>query len=335
MEEKNWKNMLKGDPTDWLLEKTNPSVRYWTLKDLMDEGEESPEVIKIRRDIMGFGPVKEILEHQNQDGAWVHPDRIYYPKYKGTTHSLLILSELGAVRNRAIEKAIEIVFKCQLESGHFLTKPPKTERGYRSKITDGICLTSNILHYLIHFGYLDDPRTHRVVQFLIDSHSKQGGWHCRVYPIEPEKIFPIHCYMGGVKPLIAFSKIPEEKRTGKMKDIIRKNIEIYLENRIFKYRRDEKGERVPKPGWTRFGFPLFYQSDALEVLDVLTSLGVHDERMQEALDLLLAKQTSQGTWLLENTFKGKMWVDIEEKRKPSKWITLKALRVLKRYYGYK
>ena len=334
MEEQNWKNMLKADPTDWLLEKTNPSIRYWTLKDLMGESEENPEVIEARKDIMTSGPVKEILEHQHKDGYWVHSDHIYSPKYKGTTHSLLILSELGVVKNGAIEKAIETVFKCQLESGHFLTKPPKTERGHRSKITDGICLTSNILRYLIHFAYLDDPRSHRAIQFLLNTHTKEGGWRCSVYPIEPEKLFPINCYMGGVKPLIAFSKIPEEKRPRKMKDIISKNIEIHLENRIFKYRRNERGEPIPKPGWTRFGFPLFYQSDALEVLDVLTSLGVHDERMQEAIDLLLAKQTSKGRWLLENTFNGKMWVDIEEKRKPSKWITFKALRVLKRFYGY-
>ena len=98
------------------------------------------------------------------------------------------------------------------------------------------------------------------------------------------------------------------------------------------YLRDEKGQRKAKFGWKRFGFPLFYQSDALEVLDVLTKLGVKDDRMEKALDLVISKQ-EKGRWKLENTFNGKMWVDIEEKKNPSKWITLKAARILRRVYG--
>ena len=108
-------------------------------------------------------------------------------------------------------------------------------------------------------------------------------------------------------------------------------MEIYLENEIFMYLKDEKGNRKAKFGWKKFGFPLFYQSDALEVLDVLTKLGIKDQRMEKAVDLVLSKQDKTGQWNLENTFNGKMWVDIEEKGNPSKWITLKAVRVLKRW----
>jgi hypothetical protein len=79
---------------------------------------------------------------------------------------------------------------------------------------------------------------------------------------------------------------------------------------------------------------MFYQSDTLEVLDTLTRLDVRDERMERAIDLLLKSQLNDGRWLLKDTFNGKMWVDIEEKNKPSKWVTLRALRVLKRYFRY-
>jgi hypothetical protein len=76
-----------------------------------------------------------------------------------------------------------------------------------------------------------------------------------------------------------------------------------------------------------------YQTDALEILGVLTKLGCRDERMQEAVDVLISKQESEGRWKLETTFNGRMWVDIEEKGKPSKWITLNALKVVRRFYG--
>jgi len=76
-----------------------------------------------------------------------------------------------------------------------------------------------------------------------------------------------------------------------------------------------------------------YQTDVLEVLGILTSLGYRDKRMQEAVDLVVKKQDERGRWKLDDNFNGRFQVDIEEKGKPSKWITLNALRVLKQYYG--
>ncbi|MFW9805616.1 MAG: nitrogen fixation protein NifH, partial [Candidatus Thorarchaeota archaeon] len=76
---------------------------------------------------------------------------------------------------------------------------------------------------------------------------------------------------------------------------------------------------------------IFYQSDVLEVLDILTELGVKDERMQESIDLVISNRGEDGRWLLKNTFNGKMLCEIDSKNKPSKWITLRAYRVLKRY----
>ena len=77
-------------------------------------------------------------------------------------------------------------------------------------------------------------------------------------------------------------------------------------------------------------FPLMYQTDALEILGVLTKLNYSDNRMQEALDLLISKQDDQGRWVMEHTFNGRFQINIESKGKPSKWVTLNALKVLKR-----
>jgi hypothetical protein len=139
--------------------------------------------------------------------------------------------------------------------------------------------------------------------------------------------------MGGVKLLRGLASIPVKERSKRIREIIDQEVEIVLENRIYKYLRAPDGSRKDKAGWKRFGFPMFYQSDALEVLDLLTGLGVNDNRMQDAIDLVVANRPADGKWLLKDSFNGKMLCDIEVKHKPSKWITLRVLMVLRRYYG--
>ncbi len=118
-----------------------------------------------------------------------------------------------------------------------------------------------------------------------------------------------------------------------MNAIIDQTVEIVLDNQIFRYLRNPDGSRKEKAGWKRFGFPLFYNSDILEVLDALTRLNIHDDRMNDSIKIVMENQQPDGKWLLKHSFNGKFWHDIEKKGKPSKWITLRALNVLKRFAG--
>ncbi len=327
-----WKDALKADPTGWLLEKDNSSIRYHTLRDIERQGEGDIEVLKARVDIMGSALVKTILQAQKPKGHWEKENDIYLPKYTATTHQLLILAEHGASRTPEIERAIEHVYRFQRNNGHFLTQLPKTEKGRNSAVKDGCCFDGNILYYLNHFGYLDDPRTRKLLEFTYDYSDRENtGWKCRAFPIDPSRVYPVNCFMGRTKLLKAFSHIPEEKRGKGMKEIIELEVEEILENRVYRYLRNPDGSRKDKAGWKRFGFPLFYQSDLLEVLDTLTRLGVRDERMRGAVDVVINAQQPDGKWLLKNTYNGKMWVDIEEKHTPSKWVTLRAMRVLRNW----
>ena len=139
--------------------------------------------------------------------------------------------------------------------------------------------------------------------------------------------------MGLCKVLKAFSNFPSKHRTPEINHIINQLAEVIFENQIYMYLRNPDGTRKEKAGWKRFGFPLFYNSDILEVLDTLTRLGIKDSRMQEAIDLVINLQQPDGKWILKHTFNGKFHHDIEVKGKPSKWITLRALRVLKGQLG--
>jgi len=90
-----WKKLLKADPTDWLLEEDNPSVRYYTLTEILDKPSSDNEIKEAKRQIMEIGPVPKILEKQNPLGHWEEPERFYTAKYKGTAWQLMILAELG------------------------------------------------------------------------------------------------------------------------------------------------------------------------------------------------------------------------------------------------
>ena len=328
-----WSGKLSSDSVGWVLEPDNPSMRYWALQDLLGKKSTDPDVEKALDGVMQTPEVQSILAELKPGGWWENENDMYLPKYRASTHQLLILAELGAKRIPSIENAIEHLFKFQRDSGHFLTELPKTDKGRASIVMDGCCLDGNVLFYLNHFGFIDDERTRQLLDFTVKYHSiEKGGWKCRSYPINPNSVFPVNCYMGATKVLKAFSRIQESKRSKDIQAIIEREIENILENQIFRYLRNKDGSRKDKEGWKRFGFPLFYQSDALEVLDTLVRLGVKDERMIPAIELVEKAQGEDGTWRLMNTFNGKMIVDIEEKGKPSKWITLKACRVLKGFY---
>jgi len=89
----------------------------------------------------------------------------------------------------------------------------------------------------------------------------------------------------------------------------------------------------PSSSWFKFGYPIGYITDVLQNLEVLAALGqARDARLANALGLVLGKQDDQGRWSLEYTYNGKTWVDIEKKGQSSKWVTLRALRVLKAAY---
>ncbi len=326
--------VVHPEVVNWLLEPENPSVRFWTLQQLQIKPQTDPKVQETQKAIMNSPVVNAILAAQAPEGHWGNPTNMYLKKYTATTHSLLVLAELGVKRTPAIERAIEHLFHFQLDSGHFVSQAPKTARGRASPIRDSCCMDANILYYLTHFEYLDHPRVRQLIHFITSNHDSQhGGWPCRAYPITPSTVFPTNCYMGLCKVLRSLSVLPPNHITPMISSIIQKTTEVILENSVYKYLRNPDGSRKEKFGWKRFGFPLFYNSDVLEVLDTLTQLEVHDPRMQDAIDLVLAQQTKDGKWILKNSFNGKMWHDIEEKGRPSKWITLRALRVLRRFFS--
>jgi hypothetical protein len=333
---KDWKSYLKSDPTEWLLEEENPSVRYFALKELLGKKEKNSDVIEARMKIMESAPVTKILGKQEAGGHWGPLNDFYVrAKYKGTVWSFLLLAELGADgEDERIRKAAEFIFTWSQDrqSGGFSYMGTDKNGGRHSGVLP--CLTGNMVFSMLRFGYRDDPRVIDALDHIAkcqrfdDGKKPPDEWPYNKY----DDCYGKHtCHMGAAKALKALAEVPEDKRTKEMKDTLNEGVEYFLIHHIYKRSHDLK--RVSKPGWLRFGFPLMYQTDVLELLDILTGLGYRDPRMQDALNLVVEKQDKHGKWLMQNSMNGRMAASIERKGKPSKWITLRALKVLRRFYG--
>ncbi len=127
---------------------------------------------------------------------------------------------------------------------------------------------------------------------------------------------------------MALSEIPKAQRSKEIIRTIEQASEYMLKHHI--YKRSHDFNQIANPRWIAIGFP--FRFDFLQVLFILSELGYQDNRMQDALGLLLSKQNENGRWLLEKAHNGMLQTNIEYKVKESKWVTLNALRSLKNCY---
>lgn len=330
----NWKDTLKADPTDWLLEIKNPSVRYFTLRDIMDKPDEDESVQTARQEIMQTGLVPEILKKQ-QEAAYLQAySKFYTNKYKGLVWSLITLAEYGATITPQIREHCEYLLNNSQEpmDGGFSQSMAVKQGGGR--INEVIpCLTGNMVWSLIHFGYLEDPRLQKGIDWITLFMRFNDGIESdpQVSPYNHyDMCWGSHtCHMAVIKVLKALSSIPTENRKVEINDTIQKAVEFLLVHHIYKCSHN-LGKKS-KPGWLKFGFPLMYQTDVLEILDVLTDLGIKDNRMEDAIKIVISKQDEMGKWNVDNTYANERLIVPADKDEQSKWITLRAMRVLKKY----
>jgi len=330
------------------LEESNPSVRYFALRDILGRGEGDPEVAAAKRAIPESPVVKKILQKQRPGGYWEDPGSPYLPKYKSSYWQLMILGRLGIDRdNEKVERACEHILRFQHEEGGFTShtritalkeykwllqkgrKLPSFEEWASSLIFEQqlSCLTGNMVAALIRLGYEGDPRVERAVEWLVKIQHPDGGWQC---PYWRAHIKDRHgCFHGTICALEGLSEVREEHLTKETRETIGRAAEFLLMHRL--YKSDHHGYSVINQTWMRLEFPWFWGYSVLRGLDVLTKLGyVNDERLEDAAEDLLKKRREDGTWMLKSAPIGRMQANIEKRDEPSKWVTLIALRILKR-----
>lgn len=325
-----WLHALNGDSLAWLLEPdaANPGVRYFALRDLLERPADDSEVVAAQAAVMRSGPVPAILDAQHPDGYWQKPGG-GYGKYRGTAWQIIFLGELGAdPHDERVQRGCD----------YLLNHSIATNGGFscnQKPVPSGVvhCLNGNLLASLIRLGRLDDPRVQQALAWQVhaitgeqpigyyQSGTSGPGFACAINAGQP-------CAWGATKAMKALVAVPAARRTPLIQQAIEQGAQFLLRHNL-------AGAAYPFTGkistaWFTLGFPLSYWSDVLETLTVLDVAGHgRDPRLAEAYQWLMSRQDQQGRWKLENSLNGKMWVDIERRGKPSKWITLRALRVVK------
>ncbi len=329
------KDGIEIAPMQWLLEPNDIGVRYLTLRDLANA--DSRELATAKQQAHRQGPIAVILEKMDKEGYWEEPGAGYYPKYTGTVWSIILLAQLGA----SIETDKRIATACSYVLEHTLTKDGHiTVNGLPSGTAD--CLQGNLCASLIDLGF-EDPRLDKAFEWMARSVTGEGiapmtdkTAAVRYYAGKCGPNFAcgsnnkLPCAWGAVKVMLAFSKLSKQKRTKLIDGAIAKGVEFLFITDPAKADYPCGYSAKPSGNWWKFGFPVFYITDLLQNVEALVGLGYgNDPRLVNALKLIREKQDKQGRWLMEYDYTGKTWVEFGAKKQPNKWVTLRALRVLK------
>ncbi len=338
-----WQGMLKGDPLPWLLEADAPAVRHLALRQLLDQPEDAPEVRQARAAAMHADPIASILAAQQPEGFWGKPGPGYAPKYRGTVWQLIFLDQLGADGSDArVRVACDYVLShTQARSGGFaFWQGGSREEAPPPPSLVIHCLNGNLLRALIGFGWLEDERVQRAIDWQARSITGEGfnryyrsgttgpGFRCASNEQLP-------CAWGAIKGLLALARIPAQRRAPHVERAIQQGGAFLLScDPATSAYPAGWGNVMPSPSWFQLGFPLAYAADLLQNITVLCELGfAQDARLASAVEWLLSKQEPSGRWRNESSFNGKTWGEIDKQGQLSKWVTLRACSVLKAVYG--
>jgi len=310
-------DQAKTSTLDWLLD-SDPAIRWQVLRDLAEGSEEIVAAERDRTVSEGWGA--RVLTLQGEDGQWeggaLFPAQ-RNPSEKGqpwtaTAYSLVLLHDFGVdPRNDVMRRAVEKVREhCRWEHAGQPFFDGEVEP----------CINGMTVALGAYFGQDVDG----VVVRLVDEQLEDGGWNCEVENGSVRSSF--HTTIRVLEGLLA-----HERATGGSADSIvarRRGEEYLLERKLF--RRKSTGE-VIDPAFLQFSFPTRWHYDVLRALEYFRSVGdAPDPRMHEAIDLLRSKRQADGTWLLENTHPGAVHFALEAgDGRPSRWNTLRGLRVLR------
>jgi hypothetical protein len=344
---------------DWLTASTGPHVVqpvvYLTLSNLLEKSHRSKKVREAHTKINEYGPIKKILAKAPY--FW-KPGEFLFRKYEGGFWQLSFLADLYADgKHPEIKRGIEFILERADDDGFYSVH----------------CLSANLYRAMMQFGFSDDERVLRGVEYQCKRIVDHNGADCFVmdYSLLPT------CHMTVPKILLALSYVPAEKKTPTMKRAERimlkelRDTKIYIyvpaNSEDFKQKveafsdsvpvnrrrsiRDEildmkeqyrkspgLGRRREKTEWFRFGYPNSYNSDLLDVMRSLVAVGCRRHKeFKKAYDSIVEKvntdETGRQYWVMESSLNESVIAQVEERGKPSKWLTYHALNVIKHFEG--
>jgi hypothetical protein len=302
--------------TEWLLD-SDPAIRWRVMRDLIDEPPANVARERSRVALEGWGA--RLLDLQGADGHW--GGAAFVPRaWISTMDTLQLLRDLGAdPAGDRVRRAIGLV-RDRCTWGREFGDSPFFEGEVEP------CINGRVLAIGAYFGEASD----RLADRLLQEQLSDGGWNCAAPFSRRSSFHTTICVLEGL--------LEYENASGPRPEITGARLrgqEYLLERRLFRSR--STGQAIPidrktgtAPRWTEISFPTRWHYDILRGLDYLRRAGAPDERIADAIDLLAKKRDENGRWPLENPHPGRVHFELEGGAgEPSRWNTLRALRVLR------
>src|SRR5262249_5784921 len=299
----------------------DPAIRWQTMRDL--NGESNREVKRERDKIASNGWGSRLLAKQDPAGTWASTassDGLYTPKWICTTYTTLLLRDFGLPsNNRRLHKACERLLDGGMQPDGGINYGTWSNWIKRSET----CISGMVLSILSYFEY-DDDRLDTVAQYLLKQQMPDGGWNCRRERGATHS--SVHTTISALEGL-RFYEVHRGRNLGAVREAQRNGREFLLMHKMF---RSHRTGAIIDPVFLKLAFPPHWHYDILRGLDYFQAVDARrDSRMREAINLVRNSQQADGTWALQHGYAGKTYFVMEQRGKPSRWITLRALRVLK------
>jgi len=296
----------------WLLE-GDPAIRWQALRDLKKSAARTWMAERRRVAREGWGA--RLLALQDDSGQW--GGGIYNPKWTSTTYTLLLLRGLGLAPGdrQALKGCALLLDRGAAADGGINFWPRRIQQSET-------CVTGMVLSVASYFE-LKDPRLERIADHLLACQMPDGGWNCQLPRGATHASF--HTTILVLEALLDFERL-NPSHAGPLRDAQARGREFLLRHRLF---RSHRTGAVVHSAMTRFSFPPRWHYDVLRGLEYFRDSGAgYDERLEDAIALLERRRTAVGLWPLQNRWPGRVHFEMETAGRPSRWNTLRALRVL-------
>jgi len=300
----------------WLLE-GDVSIQYQVYRDLLSEDRAD---LRAKISTQGWG--KKFLSKRNKNGHWGL--KYYQPKWTSSHYTLLDLRYLNIDPDiRLVQETIELILSKE--------KAGKGDYGGllpigKNQICD-VCLNGMFLNFASYFQ-TNAEDLNIILDFIITQHMPDGGFNCRLNR-SGARHSSLHSTLSVLEGISTYEK---SGYTYRLKDLIpikKACLEFILLHQL--YLSDRTGDII-HPNFIRLSYPGRWRYDILKALDYFQYANIPwDPRMQAAIDVLLKKRNKDGTWSVQAKHPGQVHFDMEKAGKPSRWNTLRALRVLKHF----
>jgi hypothetical protein len=290
-------------------------VQYQAYRDLL--GIDKPALQK-KISFEGWG--LQFLAQRLPNGHWGH--KFYHPKWTSTHYTLLDLKNLNiSPNNKPILETLEIIFNTEKKPGGCILPI-----GLNQKCD--VCINGMVLNYASYFQVQED-KLRSVIDFLLSEKMKDGGFNCRS-TTSGAVHSSLHTTLSVLEGILEYQRNGYTYRLKELEQAKKDSEEFILIHRLF--RSDKTGEII-NPNFLKLYYPGRWYYDILKALDYFQLAQVkYDSRMDDAIEVILSKRTKDGLWKLAPKHPGQTHFDMEQAGKPSRWNTLRAMRVLKAEY---